>query len=50
MTRCVHQFGKNSEGEVVCVLCGDKDDEMESVAPAAAEQSEDFWATQSSFE
>ena len=50
MTQCVHRFEKNSEGEVVCVLCGDRDDEMESNAPAATEKIEDFWATQSFFE
>lgn len=50
MTRCVHEFEKNSEGEVVCVLCGDKDDEMESIPPVETQPPPDFWATQSSFE
>lgn len=50
MSRCNHEFKKNPQGEVTCVLCGDKDDEMEALTPAEAESKEDFWATQSSFE
>lgn len=52
MSQCVHEFKKNQDGEVLCVLCGDKDDEMESkTQPAEPKKAPvDFWATQTSFE
>lgn len=50
MAQCVHDFKKNTEGEVICVLCGDKDDEMESIPKSEEVPPVDFWATQSSFE
>ena len=33
MSQCVHDFKKNPEGEVLCILCGGKDDEMETEPP-----------------
>lgn len=52
MSKCVHDFRRNTEAEVICVICGDKDDEMEAVAPPEkdADAPVDFWATQTSFE
>lgn len=50
MTQCKHDFKKNAQGEVLCVLCGDKDDEMEAIAPAEPSPAKEFWATQTSFE
>lgn len=52
MSQCVHDFKRNLEGEVLCILCGDKDDEME-VEPLPAPEADaaiDFWSTQISFE
>lgn len=49
MSQCVHNFKRNTDGEVVCTLCGDKDDEMESTTPSEGAPV-DFWATQTSFE
>ncbi len=50
MSQCIHEFKRNSQGEVTCVLCGDKDDEMEPTTPPGVAPPEDFWATQTSFE
>ena len=52
MNQCVHDFKKNLEGEVLCILCGDKDDEMEAEPlPIPKEDADmDFWSTQISFE
>ncbi len=52
MSQCVHDFKRNADGEVICVLCGDKDDEMEVEAQPdqQADAPVDFWATQTSFE
>ncbi len=50
MSQCTHDFKRNPQGEVVCVLCGDKDDEMEANTQTDTGTPVDFWATQTSFE
>lgn len=50
MSRCNHDFKKDSQGEVTCIFCGDKDDEMEADTPTESPLPVDFWATQTSFE
>lgn len=50
MGRCIHEFKKDSQGEVTCIFCGDKDDEMEADTPQEPAPQVDFWATQTSFE
>jgi len=52
MNQCIHDFKRNLEGEVLCILCGAKDDEME-VEPLPTPEEDaaiDFWSTQTSFE
>lgn len=52
MSQCVHDFKRNLEGEVLCILCGVKDDEMEAEPPFTlkTDAAIDFWSTQTSFE
>ncbi len=52
ISKCVHEFKRNLEGEVLCIFCGDKDDEMEAEATATpkADTAVDYWSTQTSFE
>lgn len=52
MSKCVHDFKRNPEGEVLCILCSDKDDEMETepFPTPKIDAPVDFWSTQISFE
>jgi hypothetical protein len=52
---CEHDFQLDVDGQVTCIKCFARDDEMElpsqeHSSQTAYSESQDFWATQTSFE